>query len=249
MCKSTKKFLDFIIKMAFFLALFGFSLAFLLPLQTEMKKTIYQKYDKSLIPGLPRVLFEGRVFVVLTESEARKAVNYLLSQPLLGLDTETRPTFRKGPMHQVALLQVSSHDVCFLFRLCRLGLSPSVKRLLEDTTVPKVGLSLTDDMHQLHRLGDFETGRFIDLQNRVREVGVEDMSLQKLYANFFGQKISKRQQLTNWEADILTEPQKLYAATDAWACVMLYEELMRLEATNDYTLVKDDSSSSVIHTE
>lgn len=249
MCKSTKKFLDFIIKMAFFLALFGFSLAFLLPLQTEMKKTIYQKYDKSLIPDLPRVLFEGRVVVVLTESEACKAVNYLLSQPLLGLDTETRPTFRKGPMHQVALLQVSSHDVCFLFRLCRLGLSPSVKRLLEDTTVPKVGLSLTDDMHQLRRLGDFETGRFIDLQNRVREVGVEDMSLQKLYANFFGQKISKRQQLTNWEADILTEPQKLYAATDAWACVMLYEELMRLEATNDYTLVKDDSSSSVIHAE
>ena len=249
MCKSTKKFLDFIIKMAFFLALFGFSLAFLLPLQTEMKKTIYQKYDKSLIPDLPRVLFEGRVVVVLTESEACKAVNYLLSQPLLGLDTETRPTFRKGPMHQVALLQVSSHDVCFLFRLCRLGLSPSVKRLLEDTTVPKVGLSLTDDMHQLRRLGDFETGRFIDLQNHVREVGVEDMSLQKLYANFFGQKISKRQQLTNWEADILTEPQKLYAATDAWACVMLYEELMRLEATNDYTLVKDDSSSSVIHAE
>ena len=249
MCKSTKKFLDFIIKMAFFLALFGFSLAFLLPLQTEMKKTIYQKYDKSLIPDLPRVLFEGRVFVVLTESEARKAVDYLLSQPLLGLDTETRPTFRKGPMHQVALLQVSSHDVCFLFRLCRLGLSPSVKRLLEDTTVPKVGLSLTDDMHQLHRLGDFETGRFIDLQNRVREVGVEDMSLQKLYANFFGQKISKRQQLTNWEADILTEPQKLYAATDAWACVMLYEELMRLEATNDYALVKDDSSSSVNNAE
>jgi ribonuclease D len=249
MCKSTKKFLDFIIKMAFFLALFGFSLAFLLPLQTEMKKTIYQKYDKSLIPDLPRVLFEGRVFVVLTESEARKAVDYLLSQPLLGLDTETRPTFRKGPMHQVALLQVSSHDVCFLFRLCRLGLSPSVKRLLEDTTVPKVGLSLTDDMHQLRRLGDFETGRFIDLQNHVREVGVEDMSLQKLYANFFGQKISKRQQLTNWEADILTEPQKLYAATDAWACVMLYEELMRLEATNDYTLVKDDSSSSMNNAE
>jgi ribonuclease D len=124
-----------------------------------------------------------------------------------------------------------------------------VKRLLEDTTVPKVGLSLTDDMHQLRRLGDFETGRFIDLQNHVREVGVEDMSLQKLYANFFGQKISKRQQLTNWEADILTEPQKLYAATDAWACVMLYEELMRLEATNDYTLVKDDSSSSMNNAE
>ena len=212
-------------------------------------KTLYKKFDKKLISSLPLVKFEGRIVVVVSRQEAARAVDFLLSQPILGVDTETRPSFKKGNQHMVSLLQVATHDVCFLFRLCRLGLSPSVKRLLEDTTVPKVGLSLTDDMHQLRRLGDFETGRFIDLQNRVREVGVEDMSLQKLYANFFGQKISKRQQLTNWEADILTEPQKLYAATDAWACVMLYEELMRLEATNDYTLVKDDSSSSVNNAE
>ncbi len=202
-----------------------------------MKKIIYNKYDKTQISTLPRVLFEGRVVVILTERDAEKAVNYLLSQPLLGIDTETRPTFRKGPMHQVSLLQVSSHEVCFLFRLNQLGLSPSVKRLLEDTEVPKVGLSLTDDIHQLQRLGKFQPGCFIDLQTRVREVGVEDMSLQKLYANFFGQKISKRQQLTNWEADILNDKQKGYAATDAWACVMLYEELMRLEETNDYELI------------
>jgi len=76
------------------------------------------------------------------------------------------------------------------------------------------------------------------LQDHVKEIGVEDMSLQKLYANFFGQKISKRERLTNWEADILTDKQKLYAATDAWACVMLYEELMRLEQTGDYELKK-----------
>lgn len=208
-------------------------------------KTIYNKYDKTLIAGLPRVLFSGRIVVVLTEREAVKAVDYLLSQDLLGVDTETRPTFRKGPMHHVALLQVSSREVCFLFRLNQLKLSPSVKRLLEDTTVPKVGLSLTDDLHQLRRLGDFEPGSFIELQQRVREIGVEDMSLQKLYANFFGEKISKRQQLTNWEADILTEQQKGYAATDAWACLMLYEELMRLETTNEYELItiKDEAST------
>ena len=203
-----------------------------------MKKIIHNKYDKTLIGALSRVLFEGRVVVVLSEHEAEKAVNFLLTHPLLGIDTETRPTFRKGPMHQVALLQVSTHDVCFLFRLNSLGLSPAVKRFLEDTTVPKVGLSLTDDLHQLHRLGDFTAGYFIDLQDHVREVGVEDMSLQKLYANFFGQKISKRQQLTNWEADVLTEQQKGYAATDAWACLMLYEELMRLEETHDYELIE-----------
>ena len=190
------------------------------------------------------MLFEGRVVVILTERDAEKAVRYLLSQPILGLDTETRPSFKKGMMHQVSLLQVSSHDVCFLFRLNQIGMSMSVKRLLEDTTVPKVGLSLRDDLNSLHKLGDFNAGNFIDLQDHVREIGVEDMSLQKLYANFFGQRISKREQLTNWEADVLQDKQKLYAATDAWSCIMLYEELMRLERTGEYFLVKSEEVKS-----
>lgn len=203
-----------------------------------MKKTIYHKYDKQRIPDLPKVLFEGRIVVILTESEAQKAVDYLLSQPILGVDTETRPSFKKGRANKVALLQVASHEICFLFRLNQLGISPAVKRLLEDKSVPKIGLSWHDDLNMLHKSGEFETGNFIDLQNHVREIGVEDLSLQKLYANFFGQKISKRERLTNWEADILNDKQKQYAATDAWACIMLYEELMRLEETGDYELIK-----------
>ncbi len=209
-----------------------------------MTKTIYEKFDKSVIGTLPRVVFEGRIVVVLSEHEASLAVRYLLSQSILGMDTETRPSFRRGQLNSVALLQVSSHDVCFLFRLNLLGMSPSVRRLLEDTTVPKIGLSLRDDLNSLHRLGDFKTGRFIDLQDHVREIGVEDMSLQKLYANLFGQRISKREQLTNWEADILKDKQKIYAATDAWACIMLYEELMRLEETGDYILIKSEERSN-----
>jgi ribonuclease D len=203
-----------------------------------MKKTIYHKYDKQRIADLPRVLFEGRIVVILTESEAQKAVDYLLSQPILGVDTETRPSFKKGRANKVALLQVASHEVCFLFRLNQLGISPAVKRLLEDKKVPKIGLSWHDDLNMLHKSGDFETGCFVDLQDHVREIGVEDLSLQKLYANFFGQKISKRERLTNWEADVLNDKQKQYAATDAWACIMLYEELMRLEETGDYELIK-----------
>ena len=203
-----------------------------------MKKTIYHKYDKQRIPDLPKVLFEGRIVVILTESEAQKAVDYLLSQPILGVDTETRPSFKKGRANKVALLQVASHEICFLFRLNQLGISPAVKRLLEDKSVPKIGLSWHDDLNMLHKSGEFETGYFIDLQNHVREIGVEDLSLQKLYANFVGQKISKRERLTNWEADILNDKQKQYAATDAWACIMLYEELMRLEETGDYELIK-----------
>ena len=210
-----------------------------------MMKTIYNRFDKAKIATLPRVLFEGRIVVVLTERDAEKAVRYLLSQPILGVDTETRPSFKKGEAHQVALLQVSSYDVCFLFRLNQLGLSPSVKRLLEDTRVPKIGLSLRDDLLSLHKLADFNAGYFIDLQDHMREIGVEDLSLQKLYANFFAQKISKREQLTNWEADILQDKQKRYAATDAWSCIMLYEELQRLEQTGDYELIKvEDNETS-----
>lgn len=203
-----------------------------------MRKTLFNKYDKAKIPTLPRVVFEGRIVVVLNEHEAEKAVRYLLSQPILGVDTETKPSFRKGSQHAVSLLQVSSHDICFLFRLNLLGMSPSVKRLLEDQTVPKIGLSWHDDLMMLHRLGDFEPGNFIDLQHHVKEIGVEDLSLQKLYANFFGQRISKRERLTNWETDMLNDKQKMYAALDAWACIMLYEELVRLEETGDYEIVE-----------
>jgi ribonuclease D len=203
-----------------------------------MRKTLFNKYDKAKIPTLPRVVFEGRIVVVLNEHEAEKAVRYLLSQPILGVDTETKPSFRKGSQHAVSLLQVSSHDICFLFRLNLLGMSPSVKRLLEDRTVPKIGLSWHDDLMMLHRLGDFEPGNFIDLQHHVKEIGVEDLSLQKLYANFFGQRISKRERLTNWETDVLNDKQKMYAALDAWACIMLYEELVRLEETGEYEIVE-----------
>lgn len=202
-----------------------------------MPKTIYNKYDKKLIPSLPTAQFDGRIIVILTKGETEKAVNYLLSQPILGFDTETRPTFRKGEHHMVALLQVSTPDTCFLFRLNHTGLTPALIRLLEDNTVPKMALSWHDDVNGLQRLKQFNPGHFIDIQQLVKELGVEDMSLQKLYANLFGQKISKRQQLSNWEADILSTPQKLYAATDAWACINLYKEIVRLKETGDYKLI------------
>lgn len=211
-----------------------------------MKKTIYSKFDKAKIAALPRVLFGGRIVVVVSEYEADKAVSYLLSQPILGVDTETRPAFKKGSQYKVALLQVSSHDICFLFRLNHIGITPSIKRLLEDKSVMKVGLSLHDDIMSLHKLAEFDPGLFLDLQKHVSEIGVGDLSLQKLYANLLGGKISKAQRLTNWEADVLTDKQKDYAATDAWACIMLYEELQRLKSTGDYdlTIVNEEDSIS-----
>ena len=207
-------------------------------------KRLYQRFDKKKIAAMPRVLFEGRIIVVQSEAEASKAVDYLLAQPLLGFDTETRPTFRPGPMNMVALLQVASADTCFLFRLNHMGLTPSLIRLLSDKLVRKVALSWRDDTQQLHRLGEFEMGEFFDLQTHVGEFGIEDRSLQKLYANVFGQRISKGQQLSNWEAENLTNAQKLYAATDAWACLRIYEELEQLKRNNNWELIKDEEPVS-----
>lgn len=200
-------------------------------------KVIYSKYDKKLIPTLPRIVFSGRKVVVISEAEAEKAVDYLLKQDILGFDTETRPAFKKGITHKVALLQVSTYDTCFLFRLNRIGLCPAIVRLLESTSVKKVGLSWGDDLAGLHRRGDFEAKGFIDIQDHMNEIGIVDKSLAKLYANIFGERISKREQLSNWEADVLSEKQQNYAATDAWATIMLYNEYERLKLMGDYELI------------
>ena len=196
-----------------------------------MMREIFENYPKERIQSLPLTKFEGRVFVITTESDADKAVDYLMKQPILGFDTETRPSFKKWQRHTVSLLQVSTHDTCFLFRLHLTGMTKSIIRLLEDRNITKVGLSLRDDFHQLHERSPFNVGTFIDLQDEVKEIGVQDASLQKIFANLLGGKISKSQQLSNWEADILTDGQKTYAATDAWACIMIHEEILRLAKT------------------
>lgn len=192
-------------------------------------KKIVDRYDKQLISKLPRAVFPGRIEVIVSESDAQRAVRYLLGQPILGFDTETRPSFTRGNQHTVALLQVSSEEVCFLFRLNRIGLPDCLLDLIADRTVTKVGLSWHDDLRALSHRRQFQTGTFIELQDISKDMGIVDMSLQKLFANMFGQKISKTQQLSNWEADNLSDAQKVYAATDAWACIRLFEEMKRMQ--------------------
>ena len=201
-------------------------------------KILYSKFDKKAIPELPKVEFGGRIIVIQTAGEADRAVNYLMQFPQLGIDTETRPNFKPGGMNPVALLQVSTPEACFLFRLNRFGLTDSLVQLFTSETVEKIGLSLHDDWAQLRKRKDFQPVNYVELQDYVKPFGIKDMSLQKLYANFFGQKISKNQRLTNWEADVLTEPQKRYAATDAWSCLQLYQKMTELLATRAYKLIE-----------
>lgn len=202
-----------------------------------MRKLIYNKIDKATLSSLKRVMYYGRIVVIYTNQEAEKAVDYLLSQPILGFDTETRPSFEKGRQYKCALLQVATTTGCFLFRLNHLGMCPAVRRLLGDKTVTKVGLAWNNDLTSLRQLGAFDAGTFTDLQNMVKEIGIEDQSLVKIYANLFHQRISKADRLSNWERDVLKESQKIYAAIDAWACIRIYQEVLRLKATKDYELV------------
>lgn len=201
-----------------------------------IKKTI----NKEIIKEMPKAAFPGKIHVVQTPWEAEKAVTYLKQYPHLGIDSETRPSFTKGQQYKVALLQVSSAEDCFLFRLNLTGLTLPIISLLESPSVTKIGLSLKDDFMMLHKRAPFEQRACIELQEYVRMFGIQDKSLQKIYGIVFGEKISKSQRLSNWEAEKLTEAQKQYAATDAWACLNIYNRLQELKASGDYELAPDE---------
>ncbi|WP_289074591.1 3'-5' exonuclease [uncultured Bacteroides sp.] len=189
---------------------------------TDYQPTI----DKKLISEMPKVVFPGRIIIIYTEDDARKAVAYLNRCSVVGVDTETRPSFKKGKVNSVALLQVATSDTCFLFRLNRIGIPDFLEEFLQNDVL-KIGLSLRDDFNMLRRANnkDPRVGNWIELQDYVSRFGIQEKSLQKIYAILFGEKISKSQRLSNWEADVLTEAQQQYAATDAWATLRIYKRL------------------------
>ena len=207
-------------------------------------KQIKNKITKAEIAAMPKVQFSGRIFVIYTEADAEKAVEYLKTQHIVGVDTETRPSFKRGMSHKVALLQIATLDTCFLFRLNRIGMPVFLQDFLMGDTL-KIGLSLKDDFMMLRRRKDVhaEEGNWIELQDYVGRFGIEDRSLQKIFANLFGQKISKSQRLSNWEAESLSDSQINYAATDAWACVEIYNCLAELERTGDYEVIKVENNN------
>lgn len=180
---------------------------------------------KQQISTLPVSIFPGEITLIDTPQQASEAIACLKSQTLIGFDTETKPSFKKGEPNKVALMQLSTEDHCFLFRLNRLGILDDMAVLLEDESILKIGLSIRDDFHVMHRSSNIEPQGFVELQTLVKQYGIADTSLQKIYAIVFGEKISKAQRLTNWEAHNLTRAQQLYAATDAWACLRIYQHL------------------------
>ncbi len=185
------------------------------------------KITKEEIAKLPIEKFEGRIEVIDHEEQMPEALGYLSSQPALGFDTETKPAFKRGQLNNVALLQLASEDVCFLFRLNKIGYPDGLEAIMVNPDIRKIGLSLRDDFAAIHKRSASKPENFIDLQLFVDKFGIEDNSLQKIYAILFGRKISKSQRLSNWEAPSLTPAQQSYAAIDAWACLRIYNHLIK----------------------
>ena len=182
--------------------------------------------SKQDMSALPVETFFGQIVIVENYSAVRKAISYLSTFDYVGFDTETRPNFSKNQHYKVALIQLSTPNRCYLFRLHKLGGIPQqLEDYLKNGNSVKIGLALLDDFHNIRKYMDFKPDNFIDLQKIVPSYGIQEASLQKIYAILFGKKISKRMRLSNWEANELSEAQKQYAALDAWACLQIFQRL------------------------
>ena len=194
-----------------------------------MSQNISERYSvfitKEELNSLPTEKFDGKAIVVSSETTVMKAIEDLKKAPIVGFDTETKPNFKKGKMNKVALMQLSTGNKCYLIRLSKIGFLDCLKDYLEDENYRKVGLSIKDDFLNLSKLGTFNPKGFIDLQDYVPKFKIKDSSLTKIHGIIFGKRISKSQQLSNWEASTLNDKQKRYAALDAVACVNIYNHL------------------------
>lgn len=171
---------------------------------------------------LPTARFEGDIVVVDSPELLQQATAEIAQLPVVGFDTESRPSFKRGEKHDVALIQFATDSKAWLVRTCKVGFQPSIVALLESKTPIKIGASLRDDSLRLHELAPFTPRGFFELQSAMQKLGIEERSVRKMSERLLGMRVSKRQQLSNWENDILTEAQQTYAATDAWICYRLY---------------------------
>lgn len=194
-----------------------------------LPNTFAAHIDKAVIPTLPVAFFEGEVIVVDRPEMVAEAAAYLRQHNVLGVDTEARPSFKRGVHYPTALVQISTLQRCYLFRLTHVGMPVEIAQIFADPNICKVGLAFKDDINGLRRRRDFKPANCIDLQSLVCKYGIMELGLQKIFAIIFGKKISKAQQLTNWENSHLTPEQARYASTDAWATLSIYLALQQVK--------------------
>ncbi len=183
--------------------------------------------SKEEINELPIKAFIGEIHLINSLQQIEEVCDYLKQFKILGFDTETRPVFKKKQKRSVALLQLSTPDEAFLFRLNKIGLPDAITEILSSPEITKPGVAIQNDIKELQQRNYFEPKGFVELQKFVRNYDIQDAGLRKLTANILGFRISKSQQISNWEKQILSKEQISYAATDAWVSCLIYKELTR----------------------
>lgn len=185
--------------------------------------------SKEALNSLPVCTFDGPIHVISSVGEADKVAEILLEKTFLGFDTETKPSFTRGQNHKVALLQLATESDVYLFRLHQTGVTPAMAALLASKSVTKIGVAVGQDIQQLKRWRPFKEAAFLELQEYVKSFGIENNGLSKLAGIVLGCRISKAQQLSNWENAQLTSGQMRYAAIDAWASYRIFAALSEMK--------------------
>ena len=193
-----------------------------------MERVYVESITNEEVSQLPIGAFSGKIVVIDRPEDVATACEQLRQNPLIGFDTETRPSFTKGHTNKVSLLQLSGPDTAYLFRLNRVGFPETLRSLLSSRDHAKIGVGVYDDIRGLRSLHRFQPQNFIELQNVAPRYGITEKSLRKLAAIILHFRISKAQRLSNWEAQQLTPAQQLYAATDAWVGREIYIELSKV---------------------
>lgn len=189
------------------------------------------RLPKEYIHSMPIIKFMGKILIIDSEKDIKKAVKDLKKKKVIGFDTETRPSFRSGVSYPVSLLQLSSDSTSYIIQVQKAGLPDPLIALLASKSVKKVGVAVKDDIIKLREVRDFEPGGFIDLSDLASKKGIVQTGLRALSARYLGYRISKAAQTSNWARTNLTEKQKIYAATDSWLSLQIYPHLVKDKQT------------------
>lgn len=186
-----------------------------------------REISKEDVAELELIQYEGPIIVIDSPESFDREIGQILGNRILGFDTETRPSFKKGKVFPTSMIQLSNTKQAWLLRVNRIGYPDRLKKLLSSEGTLKVGLGLNDDLRRLRSDFQFEPAGFLDLQQYVEAFRIEEKGLKKLSAIVLGRRISKSQQVSNWDSDVLTDAQMRYAATDAWVCLEIYNALRK----------------------
>lgn len=187
-----------------------------------------KKITKEEVQNLPIRQFDGKVHLIDEPQQVEEAILSIKKEAVVGIDTETKPAFKKGVSYKTALIQIATSEAVYLFRLNKIGFPKGLAKILNNREIAKIGIAVIQDMKELRQqYFQFTSNEVIDLNVLCNKMGFENIGAKNLSAMILGHNISKRQQTSNWETPTLSEAQIRYAATDAWICREIYLKLMQ----------------------